>query len=98
MWADDNVYSTENGGKYKFIEERDVKLAIPDGQSLWDDLMSNKTEHGIPLHVYEQDWMYNEWQVRNKATRFMPCAESHKPPPTALHLHKTYTRRLARDE
>ena len=58
MWADNNVYATQNGGKYKFLVEPDVKLAIPDDQSLWDDLMSNKTEHGIPLSVYEQDWMY----------------------------------------
>ena len=71
MWADDNIYATQNGGKYKFIVEPSKKLAIPDEQALWDDLMSNKTEHGIPLHVYEQDWMYNEWQGLN-ATRQSP--------------------------
>jgi hypothetical protein len=71
MWADDNVYATQNGGSYKFIVEPQEKLAIPDEQALWDDLMSNKTQHGIPLHVYEQDWMYNEWQGLN-ATRQSP--------------------------
>ena len=33
--------------------------------------MSNKTLNGIPLHVYERDWMYNEWQGMNE-TRTSP--------------------------
>ena len=37
--------------------------AIPTDQTLWDDLMLNKTSAGVPLRVYEQDWMYNEWQA-----------------------------------
>ncbi len=24
--------------------------------------IANKTERGIPLAVYEQDWLYNEWE------------------------------------
>ena len=35
---------------------------MPLEQQLWDDLISNKTENGIPLAVYEQDWLYNEWE------------------------------------
>ena len=29
----------------------DSGLSIPDDQKLWDDLMTNKTEHGVPLVV-----------------------------------------------
>ena len=77
-WSDDNVYSTTQGGKYKFLTElcstgndtthracvsgEDGGMAMPLEQQLWDDLISNKTENGIPLAVYEQDWLYNEWQ------------------------------------
>jgi hypothetical protein len=78
MWSDDNIYATQNGGKYHFHVEPQAPrgsgqksgpgesgLSIPDDQQLWDDLMSNKTENEIPLVVYEQDWMYNEWQGLN---------------------------------
>ena len=70
MWSDDNIYATQNGGKYKFFVEPQAPrgsgqksgpgesgLSIPDDQHLWDDLMSNKTENEIPLVVYEQDWV-----------------------------------------
>ena len=76
--SDDNVYAKQNGGKYNFFVEPQAPkgpghksgpgesgLSIPDDQNLWDDLMTNKTEHEIPLVVYEQDWMYNEWQGLN---------------------------------
>lgn len=69
MWAADNIYAKQNGGKYDFIINDN--LAIPTGQDLWDDLIANKTKGGIPLSVYEQDWMYNEWQGLN-ATRREP--------------------------
>jgi hypothetical protein len=62
-WSDNNVYSTENGGKYKFLTEPEPnQMAMPLEQQLWDDLMENKSKAGIPLAVYEQDWLYNEWQ------------------------------------
>lgn len=70
MWSDDNIYATQNGGKYNFHVEPQAPrgsgqksgpgesgLSIPDDQHLWDDLMSNKTENDIPLVVYEQDWV-----------------------------------------
>ena len=72
MWSDNNIYAKENGGKYGFIveplpddgpaDQGESGLAIPTDQLLWDDLISNKTEHGVPMAVYEQDWMYNEWE------------------------------------
>jgi hypothetical protein len=62
FWADDNVYAKQNGGKYDFMIDDSTKYAMPLEQDLWDDLIANKTEGGIPLSVYEQDWLYNEWQ------------------------------------
>jgi hypothetical protein len=69
-WSDDNVYAKENGGGYDFLldpqsspkDDKHSGMALPLEQELWDDLMSNKTAGGIPLSVYEQDWLYNEWQ------------------------------------
>jgi hypothetical protein len=61
MWSNDNVYAKENGGDYDFVLED--PLSIPTEQRFWDDLMANKTEQGLVL--YEQDWMYNEWQGLN---------------------------------
>jgi hypothetical protein len=61
MWSDNNVYAKQNGGIYDFaVEGKPSNLAMPLSQDLWDDLISNKTEQGIPLTVYEQDWLYNE--------------------------------------
>ena len=62
-WADDTVYAAANGGKYSFlVEPKPNQLAMPLVQDLWDDLIANKTQHGVPMSVYEQDWLYNEWQ------------------------------------
>jgi len=64
-WSDNNVYAKQNGGNYDFVLDpapAGSGMAMPLGQHLWDDLMSNKTENGIPLSVYEQDWLYNEWR------------------------------------
>lgn len=60
-WSRDNIYAKQNGGTYDFILED--TLGIPTDQRLWDDLIANKTSAGIT--VYEQDWMYNEWQGLN---------------------------------
>ena len=62
-WSDDNVYGSKNGGKYAFVyTPNGSQMAMPTEQALWDDLMANKTQGGVPLSVYEQDWLYNEWQ------------------------------------
>ena len=63
MWSADNIYAKQNGGKYDFIMEEGNVLTIPDDQSLWDDLIANKTSVG--LVTYEQDWMYNEFNSLN---------------------------------
>mmetsp|Transcript_3597 Transcript_3597/g.9206 ORF Transcript_3597/g.9206 Transcript_3597/m.9206 type:complete len:812 (-) Transcript_3597:141-2576(-) len=60
-WSNDNVYARQNGGGYDFIVED--PLAIPVEQRFWDDLIANKSDAG--LVVYEQDWMYNEWEGLN---------------------------------
>ncbi len=57
-WANNNVYAKQNGGKYNFILED--TYGIPTEQRFWDDLIAGKKAAG--LVVYEQDWMYNEWQ------------------------------------
>jgi len=74
MWSDDNVYAKQNGGNYEFIVEPlppsgsqnpvvgASGMAIPTEQALWDDLIANKTKNGVPMVVYEQDWLYNEWE------------------------------------
>ena len=63
MWSSNNVYAKQNGGAYDFIIDEDTNLAIPTDQTLWDDLIANKTPAG--LVTYEQDWMYNEFEGLN---------------------------------
>jgi len=61
-WSADTDYARQNGGDYDFIVEE--RMAIPTTQVFWDDLMANKTaEWG--LAVYEQDWLYNEFEGLN---------------------------------
>ena len=59
---ENNVYAKENGGKYEFLTDPSTQYSMPLEQDLWDDLIANKTKADIPLAVYEQDWLYNEWQ------------------------------------
>lgn len=61
-WSDNNVYAKQNGGKYDFMIDDSTQYAMPLVQDLWDDLISNKTDSGVPLSVYEQDWLHIEWQ------------------------------------
>ena len=57
----DTDYAAQNGGGYDFIVEE--AMAIPTEQRFWDDLMHNGTAWG--LAVYEQDWLYNEFEGLN---------------------------------
>jgi hypothetical protein len=59
-WSTTNVYSTTNGGSYKFAEGLNPKIneniAIPLEEKFWHDLIGNAKEWG--LINYQQDWMY----------------------------------------
>lgn len=65
-WANDTVYAKQSGGRYDFVVEPANKLAIPLNQAFWDALLANASAWG--LAVYEQDWLYNEFNGLN-ATR-----------------------------
>jgi hypothetical protein len=93
MWAAENVYAKQNGGRYDFDVETSNNLAIPLSQSFWDDLLFNATsEWG--LVVYEQDWMceYFAKGFRGLYTAYTPSRRPriHADPtplfPTTLHL------------
>ena len=62
-WAPDTVYARQNGGDYDFIVGE--KMAIPVEQRFWDDLIGNATVQW-DLKVYEQDWLYNEFEGLNE--------------------------------
>lgn len=57
-WSPDNVYRAENGGKYQFRVQD--AFSVPTEQAFWNDLMKNMTKQG--MFVYEQDWLYNEFE------------------------------------
>ena len=53
-WSSTNVYAKQNGGKYNFIMDEDIKIGIPIDDDFWFDLLgTKKREWG--LIVYEQD-------------------------------------------
>mmetsp|Transcript_34884 Transcript_34884/g.81564 ORF Transcript_34884/g.81564 Transcript_34884/m.81564 type:complete len:777 (-) Transcript_34884:61-2391(-) len=58
MWATDNTYAKQNGGRYNFIMDGS-HVTVPDDQMFWDDLMQNKTKTG--MFMYEQDWLDTEF-------------------------------------
>jgi len=45
MWASNNVYASQNGGKYAMYVEGNE--AVPTSQPFWDDLMANATAWGM---------------------------------------------------
>jgi hypothetical protein len=69
-WCNETDYAKQNGGDYDFIlqsqDNRDSVGAIPNSEVFWEDLLQNSTEWG--LGVYEQDWLYNEFDSMD-ATR-----------------------------
>ena len=66
-WANDTTYATQNGGAYDFVVEAANSLALPTSQRFWDDLLANASAR-YGMVVYEQDWLYNEFNGLN-ATR-----------------------------
>jgi len=55
MWSPDTTYAKQNGGKYNFIIDGS-KVAVPDDQQFWNDLIGNKTKEAGAF-MYEQDWL-----------------------------------------
>ena len=60
-WAEDSVYSTENGGNFNFIEDHVKHGAAPNDEKFWDYLLGSPTGQDWGLRVYEQDWLHNEF-------------------------------------
>jgi len=56
VWATDNVYAKQNGGKYEMICD---KVCVPHDPRFWTDLFANKSVSG--MFMYEQDWLHNEF-------------------------------------
>ncbi|XP_077969877.1 uncharacterized protein LOC120331113 [Styela clava] len=59
-WASDNVYATQNGGKYSFYIDTLSGKALPDDYRFWSDFFHNATKWGLIL--YEQDWLDIEFE------------------------------------
>ncbi len=66
-WASDNTYAKQNGGAYGFLVDSESGFALPNSQRFWDDLLRNSSLWG--LRVYEQDWMYDEFEKFPPLTR-----------------------------
>lgn len=58
-WSRDTDYAHENGGAYHFL--LDKVMAMPQDVSFWVDLLRNASQQW-GLRVYEQDWLYNEFE------------------------------------
>ena len=73
FWANDTTYAKRNGGAYDFLVEPENSLAIPTSQAFWDDLLVNaSSKYGMV--VYEQDWLYNEFEGLNATRRQLGLA------------------------
>ena len=63
-WSANTDYAKQNGGNWDFIVEANTtELAIPTQQEFWVWLLSESRKWG--LSVYEQDWLYNEFEWMN---------------------------------
>eukprot|EP01012_Entosiphon_sulcatum_P006732 TRINITY_DN13233_c0_g1_i2.p1 TRINITY_DN13233_c0_g1~~TRINITY_DN13233_c0_g1_i2.p1 ORF type:complete len:763 (+),score=129.91 TRINITY_DN13233_c0_g1_i2:23-2290(+) len=60
-WAPDTTYAKHNGGTFDFIVEKN--FSIPTQQEFWDFLIGDSKKWG--LVVYEQDWLFNEFEGLN---------------------------------
>lgn len=62
-WAYDNVYATDNGGDYEFLQDvTEPQGAVPVDGGFWGDLLSDGALNW-GLRVYEQDWLYDEFST-----------------------------------
>lgn len=61
-WSTTNVYSTTNGGEFKFAEgfnpREKMNVSIPLEEKFWHFLIGNAKKWG--LINYQQDWMWVE--------------------------------------
>ena len=67
FWSSQNVYATQNGGKYVFHLDETTGAAIPLEEQFWTDLFTNSSKWG--LRVYEQDWLDREFEKLNVTQR-----------------------------
>merc|ERR1740117_1996578 len=59
-WSSNSPYAKQNGGEFEFSEWKTEKdYIVPLEQRFWDFLLDKSKEWG--LAVYEQDWLYNEF-------------------------------------
>eukprot|EP01062_Namystynia_karyoxenos_P072843 TRINITY_DN693_c0_g1_i1.p1 TRINITY_DN693_c0_g1~~TRINITY_DN693_c0_g1_i1.p1 ORF type:complete len:850 (+),score=240.54 TRINITY_DN693_c0_g1_i1:91-2550(+) len=59
-WSNNTSYAKANGGQYNFILDGS-KVAMPDDQTFWNDLIANKTSTGA--FMYEQDWLFSQFDM-----------------------------------
>ena len=60
FWSSDSPYAKQNGGDFAFSEWKSAKdYIVPLEQRFWDFLIGKSKKWG--LAVYEQDWLYNEF-------------------------------------
>ena len=72
-WSAEVDYASQNGGSYGFITEPHTSTwAVPTEQRFWDDLFFNASAWG--LRVYQQDWLYNEFETVTALTRQVDLA------------------------
>ncbi|EGD83514.1 hypothetical protein PTSG_04123 [Salpingoeca rosetta] len=57
-WSNNTDYAIQNGGKFAFSDNK-YAMVVPLEQAFWDFLLGSSKKWG--LAVYEQDWLYNEF-------------------------------------
>ena len=73
-WSAEVDYATQNGGQYSFVVEHNTSTwAVPTDQRFWDDLFFNASAWG--LRVYQQDWLYNEYETVTALTTQLDLAK-----------------------
>ena len=59
-WSSETAYAKENGGEWAFSPREKGRYMVPLEAGFWRWLMKKSRAWG--LNVYEQDWLYNEYE------------------------------------
>ena len=59
-WSNNTDYAVANGGKFRFSDST-APMVVPLEQRFWDHLLGNAAKNW-GLTVYEQDWLFNEFE------------------------------------
>ncbi|XP_046568427.1 uncharacterized protein LOC124276821 [Haliotis rubra] len=51
FWSSDNIYATQNGGKFNFEMEGD--MAIPTDEAFWDKIFSDSKQWGLATYIQD---------------------------------------------